>query len=59
MLDLEAIHNLLGIKLGPSNLTHRKYENTVGNFLISYIEREDEKAKEYLTEAARIRKFLG
>ena len=59
MLDLEAIHNTLGMKLGPRNLTHRKYENTVENFLISYIEREDEKAKGCLTEAARIRKFLG
>lgn len=57
--DLEATHNALGIKLGPKNLTHRKYENTVENFLISYIKREDEKAKGYLKEAARIRKFLG
>jgi phosphoenolpyruvate carboxylase len=58
-LDLRVTQENLGIKLGPKNLTHRKYENTVSNFLISYIERDDEEAKGYLEEAARIRKCLG
>lgn len=58
-LDLKAVEEKLGIKLEPRNLTQRKYENTVSNFLISYIERDDEEAKGYLEEAARIRKCLG
>jgi phosphoenolpyruvate carboxylase len=58
-LDLKVVEEKLDIKLGPRNLTHRKYENTVSNFLISYIEREDEEAKGYLEEAARLRRCLG
>jgi hypothetical protein len=41
------------------NLAQRKYENIVSNFLISYMERDDEEAKRYLEEAAKIRKCLG
>jgi len=59
LLDIKVAQEDLGINFGPRNLTHRKYENTVSNFLISYMERNDEEAKDYLEEAARLRKSLG
>jgi phosphoenolpyruvate carboxylase len=59
LLDLKVVEEQLGIKLGSKNLAQRKYENIVSNFLISYLEREDEEAKRYLEEAARMRKCLG
>jgi uncharacterized tellurite resistance protein B-like protein len=31
----------------------------VSNFLISYLERNDEEAKNYLEEAAKLRRSLG
>jgi phosphoenolpyruvate carboxylase len=58
-LDLKAVEEKLNVKLGPRNLAQKKYENIVGNFLISYIERDDEEAKQYLVEAAKLRKCLG
>jgi phosphoenolpyruvate carboxylase len=59
LLDIKVAQEDLGIKFGPRNLTHRKYENTVSNFLISYMERDDEEAKDHLEEAARLRRSLG
>ena len=59
LLDLKTVEEQLSIKLGPKNLTQEKYENIVNNFLISYIEQDDEEAKGYLEEAARIRKCIG
>ncbi len=58
-LDLRSVEEHLGIKLGPRTLVHKKYENTVNNFLISYVQQDEEDAKEYLEKAARIRKCLG
>jgi phosphoenolpyruvate carboxylase len=59
LLDIKVAQEDLGIKFGPRNLTHRKYENTVNNFLISFLERNDEEAKDYLREAAKLRRSLG
>jgi phosphoenolpyruvate carboxylase len=59
VLDIEVAQEVLGIRFGPRNLTHRKYENTVSNFLISYLEGDDEEAKNYLEEAAKLRRSLG
>jgi phosphoenolpyruvate carboxylase len=59
LLDINVAQEDLGIKFGPRNLSHRKYENTVSNFLISYMERNNEEAKYYLEEAAKLRKSLG
>ena len=59
IMDVKVAQEDLGIKFGPRNLTHRKYENTVSNFLISYMERNDEEAKDYLEEAAKLRRSLG
>ncbi len=59
LLDINVAQEDFGIKFGPRNLTHRKYENTVSNFLISYMERNDEEAQDYLEEAARLRRSLG
>jgi phosphoenolpyruvate carboxylase len=57
--DIKVAQMNLGINFGPRSLELRKYENTVSNFLISYIEQIDESAKEYLEEAAQLRKSLG
>jgi phosphoenolpyruvate carboxylase len=59
LLDIKVAQEDLGVKFGPRNLFHRKYENTVSNFLISYLERDDQNAKDYLEEAAKLRKSLG
>ena len=59
LLDIKVAQEDLGIKFGPRNLTNRKYENTVSNFLISYLEHDDQNAKDYLEEAAKLRKSLG
>jgi phosphoenolpyruvate carboxylase len=59
LLDINVAQEDFGIKFGPRNLTHRKYENTTSNFLISYMERNDEEAKDYLEEAAQLRRSLG
>lgn len=59
MKDLSMVEENLGVKLGPKNLTQRKYENMVNDFLISLIEQNDKDAKKYVAEAAAIRKCLG
>ncbi|MFQ5762418.1 MAG: phosphoenolpyruvate carboxylase [Candidatus Bathyarchaeia archaeon] len=57
--DLEAVENHFNIKLGSKSLTQRKHDNAVNSFLISLLEKDDEEARKYLVEAARIRKSLG
>jgi len=59
MADFKAIEEKLSIHLGSRTLSHRKHENLVSNFLISYYEKEDKDAKISLLEAASIRKGLG
>ncbi|MCS7120808.1 MAG: phosphoenolpyruvate carboxylase [Nitrososphaerota archaeon] len=59
LLDIKAVEEKLDVKIGPKNLTHEKYENIINNFLISYIEQNDEEAKRYFEEAAKIRKCIG
>ena len=59
MNDLKATEEKLGIKLGPRNPTQRRHENFTNNFLISYIEREDDEARKALLEAAKLRRCLG
>jgi phosphoenolpyruvate carboxylase len=56
---LSAAESNFGIKLGPRNLTQRKYENVINSFLIALAQRSVQEAKEYLTEAARLRRSLG
>ncbi len=43
--DLKTVEEKLDIKLGPRTPTQRRHENFTNNFLISYMEREDEEAK--------------
>lgn len=57
--DIEAAQSHLQVKVGPRNLTQRKHANTINNFLISYLEENNEEARKYLHEAAKIRKCLG
>jgi hypothetical protein len=53
------VEEKLDVKLGPRTSTQRKHENFTNNFLISYLERENEEAKIALVEAAKLRKCLG
>jgi phosphoenolpyruvate carboxylase len=57
--DIKVAQEDIGINFGPITFELRKYENTVSNFLISYMEQADDSAKEYLEEAAQLRKSLG
>ncbi len=58
--DLKVVEDKLAIKLGPRRPVQKRHENYSNNFLISYIEcNNDEEAKEDLLEAARLRKCLG
>ncbi|MCW4010724.1 MAG: phosphoenolpyruvate carboxylase [Candidatus Bathyarchaeota archaeon] len=59
LADLKTVEETIDIKLGPRTPTQRKHENFTNNFLISYLEREDEEAKVALVEAAKLRKCLG
>jgi phosphoenolpyruvate carboxylase len=57
--DLKAVEEEIDVKLGPRTTTQRKHENFTNNFLISYLDQEDEEAKKALVEAAKLRKCLG
>ena len=59
LADLKTVEEKLDVKLGPRTSTQRKHENFTNNFLISYLEREDDEAKKALVEAAKMRKCLG
>jgi len=58
--DLKAVEEKLVIKIGPRTPTQRRHENFTNNFLISFLERDNDKeAKEDLIEAAKLRRCLG
>ena len=57
--DLKAVEEKVGIKLGPRSPTQKRHENFTSNFLISYLEREDDEAKKALIESAKLRRCLG
>ena len=57
--DLRVVEEKLGLKLGPKTPAQKRHENFANNFLIAYMEREDEEAKKSLVEAAKIRRCLG
>jgi phosphoenolpyruvate carboxylase len=57
--DLQTAEEKLGIKLGPRTPTQKRHENFANNFLIAFMEREDEEARKALVEAAKLRRCLG
>jgi hypothetical protein len=58
--DLETVEEKLVIKLGPKTPVQKRHANFTNNFLISFIERDnDEEARQDLLEAAKLRKCLG
>jgi phosphoenolpyruvate carboxylase len=59
LTDLKTVEEKLDVKLGPRTTSQRKHENFTNNFLISYLEHEDEEARKALVEAAKLRKCLG
>lgn len=58
MKDLQTLEELMGVKLGPKDLEHRKHENISNNILISLANDPSELSR-HILEAARIRKSLG
>ena len=59
MEDLTVARETLGIRLGPRSLPHKRYENVANSVLISYLEGDEGRLREYFEEAARIRRFVG
>ena len=58
--DLKTVEEKLVIKLGPRTPVQKRHENFTNNFLISFLERDDEEeAKQDLIEAAKLRRCLG
>ncbi len=58
--DLHTVEEKLVLKLGPKTPSEKRHENFTNNFLISFIERNNnDEAKEDLIEAAKLRKCLG
>ena len=57
--DLKTAEEKLSIKLGPRGVSGRKHENFTNNFLLSYIQNEDDEARKALIESAKLRKCLG
>ena len=55
---LKTIEENLGIRIGPTNLSQRNYENIICDFIISYME-DDVDARKNMVEAAMLRKCLG
>ncbi|MEM1726474.1 MAG: phosphoenolpyruvate carboxylase, partial [Candidatus Bathyarchaeia archaeon] len=59
LMDLNVVEEKFNLKLGPRNLTQRRYENAINDFLIAILDQDHETAKKRLIEAARIRRSLG
>lgn len=57
--DLKTVEEKFGITVGPKGVSQRKHENFTNNFLLSYIQGEDNEARRALIESAKIRKCLG
>jgi len=58
MKDLQTLEEIVGTKLGPKGLDYRKHENIANNVLIS-LAKDGEDLRQYIVEAARIRRSLG
>ena len=57
--DLSAVEERFSVKLGPRDNESKKHENFANNFLISYVEGEDQEAHAAFCQAARLRHSLG
>jgi len=57
--DLKTVEEKFGVKLGPKGVSQRKHENFTNNFLLSYMQSEDNEARKALVEAAKLRRCLG
>jgi phosphoenolpyruvate carboxylase len=57
--DLKTVEEKFAFKLGPKGISQRKHENFTNNFLLSYMQNEDNEARKALVESAKLRKCLG
>jgi phosphoenolpyruvate carboxylase len=57
--DLSAVEERFSVKLGPRGNESKKHENFTNNFLISYVEGEDDEAHDAFNQAAKLRRSLG
>jgi phosphoenolpyruvate carboxylase len=59
MSDLSAVEEVFSLKLGPTSNQSKRHENFINNFFISYMQKEDEDARQSYNQAARLRRSLG
>jgi phosphoenolpyruvate carboxylase len=57
--DLKTVEEKLKVNLGPKGISQRKHENYTNNFLLSYLQKDNDEAKKALFESAKLRKCLG
>ena len=57
--DLRTVEEKFAVKLGPKGVSQRKHENFTNNFLLSYLQNEDNEARKALIESAKARKCIG
>jgi phosphoenolpyruvate carboxylase len=57
--DYKSTEDKTNIKLGPITPAQKRHENFTNNFLISYMEHDEQEAKKALIESAKIRRCLG
>lgn len=57
--DLKTVEEILRFNVGPKGCAQRKHENFVNNFLIAFLQKDDDEAEKALIESAKIRKCLG
>ena len=57
--DISTVESQLSVKPGPSTNSSKKHENFTNNFLISFVEGEEEDAHDAFNQAAQLRQSLG
>jgi phosphoenolpyruvate carboxylase len=57
--DLSAVEERFSVKLGPKGNATKKHENFTNNFLISYMQKEEQEARDSFNKAAQLRRSLG
>lgn len=57
--DLKTVEETFALRLGSKGIMQRKHENFTNNFLLSYMQNEDNEARVALVESAKLRKCLG
>jgi len=59
MADLASVEEFFSLHLAPRNHTDKRHANFINNFLISYIDGDEEEARKAFLEAATLRQCIG